>query len=181
LTRGAGDADPAPPIASATLLAGAHAIVSALAPGGDGGGPAGRDELRLEGIAWATVELDRAATELAAALGLGSGQAFEPGPDEPWLGAFARRARPPRLPWIVLLEPSTEGRLAAFLARRGEGIAAAYVSGRVPYPVARTLAPGPLGGQRWLAGDRWGPWLILVERRADPRSTAPTPAVPSGE
>jgi hypothetical protein len=172
------------PFSLATLLADAGAIATALEPAVAGALDDGAAPGRVEGIGWATVELDRAATELATALGLVDRTAFAPSAEASWLGAFTRRARPPGGPWIALLEPSREGRLAAFLARHGEGVAAVYVSRGGGGPAPPWLARGPLGGERWLAGERWGPWLIQVERqeeRREARSTAPEPAVPSGE
>ena len=84
--------------------------------------------LRLAGLGWATVELDRAADEL----GMWLGEAPDPGaPDaaDPLLGARARVRDAGGLPGdaVLLLEPSTEGRLAASLARDGEGPAALYL------------------------------------------------------
>jgi hypothetical protein len=79
---------------------------------------------------------------------------------------------------MLLLEPSTEGRLAAFLARHGEGVAAVYVQAAGLADTGGESLPGrlfdggsgrengPLGAQRWLAGDRWGPWLIAVADEA---------------
>ena len=84
--------------------------------------------LRLAGLGWATVELDRAADEL----GMWLGEATDPGAgdlDDPLLGARARVHAAGGLPGdtVLLLEPSTEGRLAASLVRDGEGAAALYL------------------------------------------------------
>ena len=63
---------------------------------------------------------------------------------------------------LVLLEPAREGRLTAFLARHGEGLAAAYVAGRA-VPPARGRAGRPwvvrLARQRPEADD---PVIVLV-------------------
>ena len=77
-------------------------------------------------IGWATVELDRAERELADAFGTGIG-AFGAAPDDRILGARCRspRAAPPGSDSLVL-EPTTEGRLAATLARHGEGPAVVW-------------------------------------------------------
>ena len=72
---------------------------------------------------------------------------------------------------IVLLEPSTEGRLAAALARYGEGSLALYllVDGGAPERARRagftltSLGRGPFGPERLvIAGPRDGPFLILA-------------------
>jgi hypothetical protein len=106
---------------------------------------------RLVGRGWATVELDRAAEELAS--GLEPGATFVDAPRSVLLGARCRvgraRSREHGPRWIVLLEPDTEGRLAAFLARSGEGWAAAWeadeAGGRLELGGG---ASGPLGEER---------------------------------
>jgi hypothetical protein len=116
----------------------------------------------LVAIGWATVELDRAAANF--------GGGFEPAPDDELLGAFARVRGP-----IVILEPSTEGRLVATLVRQSEGPAAIYVGapgGDLEAGVARAVergarfgrgATGPLGPSAlMLGGPTWGPHVILV-------------------
>ena len=78
-------------------------------------------------LGWATVELERAASELAAELGI-SAAAFLPASDSIVLGARCRVAYgvlPGGRP-LAILEPRTEGRLAGSLARRGEGPAATW-------------------------------------------------------
>jgi hypothetical protein len=78
-------------------------------------------------IGWATVDLDRAALEIAEALGVEDG--FTQAAPDVLLGAtcrIGRRVHPGSLA-VVLLEPFTEGRLAATLARYGEGPAAAWL------------------------------------------------------
>src|SRR6476646_3562137 len=75
-------------------------------------------ELPVGGIGWATVELDRAAHELPAC------GPFETAPRDATLGASARRLRPGGAAGnpdrargaLLLLEPDTEGLLAASLA-----------------------------------------------------------------
>ena len=147
----------------------------------------------LVGIGWATVDLDRAERELGGALATGAGGVFTPAPPDRLLGAACRTWRPdPGGPWLVLLEPSTEGRIAAALARHGEGVAVAYVQppraageppingARAPDDTAGTApeldrrstgdgplgaADGPLGAARLLAGGRAGPYLVAVEPR----------------
>ena len=94
------------------------------------GGPAVLDldgiQLRPLAVGWATVELDRAAEELHA------WGPYAPARPDRLLGATARVSNPgpsrgPGSGLVVLLEPSTEGRISALLARRGEGWAALYV------------------------------------------------------
>ena len=147
---------------------------------GNPGAPATRGlPLTLAGVGWATVELDRAETELDPWLAprneeVGGGD--EPPVSEPHLGARTRLRGAGGLPAgsIVLLEPSTEGRVAASLARDGEGPCALYLA--TPEPLRawvraargrglRTSAvrAGPLGPSSLvLGGATAGPHLILV-------------------
>lgn len=89
-------------------------------------------------------------------------------------GLSAPRGLPaPRVP-IALLEPDTEGRLAAALARHGEGPAVLYLgvpSAGVSAARARLSArgivildgSGPFGPELVVAGSpAWGPTLIVV-------------------
>jgi hypothetical protein len=81
-------------------------------------------------MGWATVDGERAAAEVAGIeFGLESAETV--------LGARAWVA-PIGSIALVLLEPSTEGRLAAFLARHGEALAALYLE-------ADTSKPPPSG------------------------------------
>ncbi len=123
---------------------------------------------------WATVELDRAVADVAASLADRHGPAtpsvHDAAPDS-LLGAFARRLDWPDGQALVILEPSTEGRLAAALARRGEGRAALYAVGAGAWGrllaagfTLSTQADGPLGPARLVVGGpRWGPFLVAVE------------------
>jgi len=82
---------------------------------------------RLRALGWATVELERAERELTVDLGLAS-TAFVAAPDSGVLGARCRVALdtfPGRIA-LVILEPATEGRLSAGLARHGEAPLAAW-------------------------------------------------------
>lgn len=131
---------------------------------------------RAIALGWATVELERATHELDAALGLPPGR-FTPAAPTPTLGAIccvARDALSSGLA-LVLLEPSTEGRLAGWLARHGEGPAAVWLAvGDVSAAVAAlhgagvmTSAerPGPLGPERlFLDGPIDGLPRLVVER-----------------
>jgi hypothetical protein len=124
---------------------------------------------------WATVELDRAEREVREALTALGDARVEERPDDDLLGARCRILRYDGDRDMLLLEPSTEGRLAASLARYGEGSVALYLFG-APGAAGRLAeaglvlsgaAPGPLGGQRLvLAGRAWGPHLLLVDEPA---------------
>jgi hypothetical protein len=116
-------------------------------------------------VGWATVELDRAASELASELGL-LPSAFVPADESETLGASCRVADAvlPGGPALAILEPSTEGRLAATLARLGEGPAAVWFHADEEI-VAGTSAtrPGPFGPERLLLGGPvHGPHRLLV-------------------
>ena len=80
-------------------------------------------------IGWATVELDRAERELAGALApeLGEPVRWAPATRDVELGAAARRGPAVHGVPLFLLEADTEGRLAAQVARHGEGVLAVYV------------------------------------------------------
>ena len=71
---------------------------------------------------WQTVDVDRTVADLALPA--------EPIADDEVLGARGVLVRPPEEPPLVIVEPSTEGRLAAALARHGEGDAGTYVASR---------------------------------------------------
>jgi hypothetical protein len=131
----------------------------------------------LAGVGWATVDLDRADAELDPWLAPRAGPA-EPDGNEPLLGARARRRGAGGLPAgsIVLLEPITEGRLAASLARDGEGPCAVYLAPREGLAAFRRAArargiattgtrPGPLGPSSLvLGGTQAGPHVIVIDR-----------------
>jgi hypothetical protein len=87
-------------------------------------GPVGRiaatlGEVERVVVGWATVDLERAAAAL--------GRPARPAADDELLGARCATVdvSEPE-PALVLLEPSSEGRLAASLARHGEGPIALY-------------------------------------------------------
>ncbi|HET9521214.1 MAG TPA: hypothetical protein VFO73_09235, partial [Candidatus Limnocylindrales bacterium] len=119
---------------------------------------------------WATVDLDRALRELGA-----PGERLA---DDPLLGAAIRLVRREGGPTIALAEPITEGRLAASLARFGEGSAGRYVVARDGLVgAARELArrgvrlsrpaEGPFGlSVLVLGGPVAGPHLVLVDPAA---------------
>lgn len=116
---------------------------------------------------WATVELDRAAVELASLLV--PGDAFVPAPDCVHLGASCRIGRlaapsDEAGQWLVLLEPSTEGRLALTLARHGEGWCATWLEADPAAPASTSaFRVGPLGSERLLLdGPPSGPHRLVV-------------------
>jgi len=128
---------------------------------------------RREVGGWATVDLDRAEIEICAALTIrdGAPPSVNAGLQEQLLGARCRLLGDPARGQVVLLEPSTEGRLAAGLARFGEGSLALYLLGDDDAPArARqagltlsTEGSGPFGPERLvITGPRDGPFLILA-------------------
>jgi hypothetical protein len=138
-------------------------------------GPGARVEVAAVG--WATVELDRA----AAVLGEELDTRFTPAARDALLGASVRRSTSGR-PGILLLEPDTEGRLAGALAKHGEGSIALYLSVQdleaLPGTLSIRAGNGPLGPARLvLGGPPWGPFIILVGRRA-PASVDRVPSEP---
>lgn len=122
-------------------------------------------------LGWATVDLDRAAAEVAAELGITVG-IFVPVPDSIVLGARCRVA-PGVLPGslsVAILEPLTEGRLAGRLARLGEGPAAIWSRSAQAGPsrLGRrhpgSVQPGPFGPERLMSGGpAQGPYSLLIE------------------
>ncbi len=126
------------------------------------------------GIGWATVDLDRAAPDLAEALGFRV-ERFEPASRSMALGCVCRVARGALLDGgsVVLLEPDTEGRLAASLARLGEGPTVAWLQAELPGTAADALRAagiavsaerdGPFGPERLIVdGVLYGPHRLLV-------------------
>lgn len=109
---------------------------------------------RLAGIGWSTVDIERTAADLGAT----DLRVVE---QDDLLGARAWRASGGPVA-LVLLEPITEGRLTASLARRGEGIVALYL--RSDEPLGGALRRTAMGGQGRVVSDgrSWGPFLILV-------------------
>ena len=121
---------------------------------------------RLIALGWATVDLDRAAADLAAALGL-TVAAFHVAHDSIVLGARCRVAEgvlTGGMP-LAILEPATEGLLAAALARHGEGPSVTWAqSPDAPTRRQASLRPGPFGPERLQPGaPPQGPFLLLIE------------------
>jgi hypothetical protein len=109
-------------------------------------------EARLVAIGWATVDADRAFEELAGLVG--GPVRWVPQEREQLLGARAWRRDPSPAPGVDLfvVEPDTEGRLAACLARFGEGVGAAF------------LASGSQASRVVPVHPRWGPFAIVRAR-----------------
>ena len=117
-------------------------------------------------IGWATVELDRAALELATLVTRDPG--FTDAASSEILGARCRVGRAVGIAdglIIILVEPDTEGRLAGFLARFGEGWVARWeVGSSSPGRPDGSLRPGPLGLERLADdADARGPFRLLVD------------------
>ena len=102
------------------------------------------------------------------------------------LGARARLREGAGLPgaWTVLLEPSTEGRAAASLARDGEGPCALYLrpaagldawldAARERGVTVERAPEGPFGAQVLLAAGPAGPHVIVTEGRSPVSGRAP--------
>ena len=117
---------------------------------------------------WATVDLDRLQAAIEEAWPGAAASTLDLGEDV-LLGARCRHLRPgiDGLPALVLIEPSTEGRLAATLARHGEGPAAIWVTLPSSSPqdgAGRSVAaPGPFGTETLLLdGPVHGPHRLVV-------------------
>lgn len=155
---------------------------SAPAAGGARGSDASAVPLTLAGLAWGTVDLERAAAELGPWLRPLPRPATGTGSD-PHLGARTRVYATDGLPGelMILAEPVTEGRLGAALARHGEGPCALYLrasagldawlaAARARRVVVGPRRPGPLGasvvvvGRRAARGAVEGPHILVVER-----------------
>jgi len=128
------------------------------------------EQRRVLAVIWATVDRDRVVADL--------GLPVESLADDPSLGASVGLVRPAGVNPIAILEPLTEGRLAATLARTGEGPAGEYVEAPVGLDAIRKAATradlligrpadGPFGRSVLvLSGPVGGPHLVLVERPA---------------
>jgi len=140
------------------------------------------DHLRTVAEIWATVDLERSLAEFrtASITTILVGAAMLDTVDEPLLGARVLLVSTADGSRVALAEPSTEGRLAAALARNGEGHIGTYVE--VPVDLERVGAraaaarvalsrpeTGPFGRSILVVPDKpSGQHLILVERPAVP-------------
>jgi len=120
----------------------------------------------LVAVGWATVELERAVPQLAAALGVDS-TIFVAAAGSTALGArglIATGILEDGLS-LIAIEPSTEGRTAAALARWDEGPIAAWYAPTVvvAQDPGRPWRDGPFGPERIVGGDPLtGPHRLLV-------------------
>jgi hypothetical protein len=150
----------------------ADAVSAARLPDGAG---------RLVAVGWATVETDRAVDELADALGIAP-TSFQAAPPSAALGASCLVLDVP-LPGdvaLAVLEPATEGRIAAGLARWDEGPLVAWYAAAEPESEPDGIGParvagasatstasgrvGPFGPERLVVGDPLtGPHRLLVD------------------
>jgi hypothetical protein len=133
------------------------------------GGPDGLDGLGdlggaleepgLAAVGWATVDGERTIAGL-------TGIEFRVVDTDALLGARTWRADIGAIALLVL-EPTMEGRLAAALARHGEGIVSLYLT--TPGPPGGVTGQTALGVPgRLLPHDRpWGPFVIEVPSTAD--------------
>ncbi len=147
--------DPRDESAAATTLRDALVRIGGIDPG-----------LVPFALGWATVDLDRAERSFLETFA-GRVEPIDAGPDDVLLGARCRtlRATDPGMPLLVLVEPATEGRLAALLARHGEGPAVAWLRSMtvVGRPAGFVAADGPFGPETLLPGGlRHGPHRLLV-------------------
>jgi hypothetical protein len=138
------------------------------------GDPRPSDGADVLAVGWATVDRDRVVAA-AGAVGPAAAQALAA---DPHLGAFVVRVGL-TVPARLVIEPDREGRLAATLARLGEGPVAIYLSTgpgglaafvagvRVRGAEVSATRPGPLGSSVvLLGGPIWGPHLVVVEAAA---------------
>jgi hypothetical protein len=125
----------------------------------------------LRAVAIASVDAERTTAELR--------QTLEPDPpaavrpvDDPWLGGRGFLLTGQEGLGLAILEPGTEGLLAARLARFGEGPCAAWLTG-AGADAPSTVRMTSLGPARILhAGGRWGPFLLGLVGNPDGRSGA---------
>ncbi|MFN8631608.1 MAG: hypothetical protein U0838_15205 [Chloroflexota bacterium] len=160
------------------LSAEGRLVLEPISGGGAAPSPRPDAALTLAAVAWSTVELDRAEADLDPWLRPADATASDgDAPADPHLGANARRRRTAALPGgtIVFAEPNTEGRLAASLARDGEGPCALYLiaagglaawtaDARARHVQVSAKRPGPLGLAVLVAGRTVaGPHILVVE------------------
>jgi hypothetical protein len=113
---------------------------------------------RAVALGWATVEFERTIAALAADLDV-SPAFFVPAEDSAALGAWSRVARGvlPGGRSLAVLEPATEGPLAAILARFDEGLRFVWIETATAAdddddPAAGPPRTGPFGRERLIAG-----------------------------
>jgi hypothetical protein len=141
--------------------------------------------LRVIATGLATLDLDEAEERARTTVAV---RAVSSAPDDLLLGARCRVVSVEEGPSLVLLEPTTEGRLAASLARYGQEPVVSYMTTLLADEDVVTPAaaagirlsaptPGPLGVARLvLGGPAWGPHVILVESADHAAGAAGPPA-----
>jgi hypothetical protein len=122
---------------------------------------------------WRTIDVERTVGELGL-----PAEELEP---DAVLGARGVLVRPVDGPPVAILEPSTEGRLAAALARDDEGDGGAYVAPPGGIDEARRLGlalvqegPGPFGRSGLVAGPsprEASRFIVIVDAPAAPAAT----------
>jgi hypothetical protein len=113
------------------------------------------------GVVVATLDADRAAEDLAPALG----DAWTDAGEDAVLGARCRRL-PLGRGALVLAEPSTEGYAAACLARFGEGPIAMALDGTTEVGTQVLVNPVTGGPGAWVRiGPRTAPYLLFLPAR----------------
>ncbi len=114
-------------------------------------------ETRILAIGWATVDRERTLEVLGT-------DAVDAGRDAV-LGASAARVEGADGA-VVVLEPVTEGPLAAYLARHGEGVCVLYVEADAGGAPEGTTALGVAGRLRRPSA-RYGPFVVEVTSAPD--------------
>jgi hypothetical protein len=110
------------------------------------------------GLILASLDGDRAAADLAPALG----STWQNAGDDAVLGAHCRRLLLGR-GMLVLAEPSTEGYVAACLARFGEGPVALVLDGTSQIGTQVTTNPVDGGPAAWVRlGPATAPYLLFL-------------------
>jgi len=138
----------------------------------------GEDAARVRTLAeiWATVDLERALAAIDAADGSRpAGRGVDPrgAVGDPLLGARVLLLPPRDRRRIALAEPFTEGRLAATLARHGEGRVGSYLRAPIDLDLVRVRAAGaavplsrredgPFGSSVLVLGGRIGGRLVIL-------------------
>lgn len=119
--------------------------------------PEARTTSRFVALGIATVDSQRWCADRALPLPT-------PGPDEPALGARSAVVRRGAIV-TVLLEPATEGRLAAALARHGEGPVCVYLDGGMEVTDVLPSQPTALSrsGRLVRPESASGPFVVLLD------------------
>jgi hypothetical protein len=133
-----------------------------------------------QALGWATVELERGLRDVSTGFSRYGTPTESDVPDEDVLGARCRLLTFGEDFSVVILEPKTEGRIAAALARHGEGTVVMYtlidddldhVSRRLVRAGLELGPPrtGPFGPECLVVGNQaWGPFLILAADERQP-------------